>query len=81
MKIEFTKTALKQLSKLPKSEAKKITRKLHQLEQGPFNAKKLEGKLANRYVIRAWPYRIIYIITNNTIIQVDTIEHRQGVYK
>jgi len=79
MKIELTKTALKQLAKLPKSEAKKVTRKLHQLENDPFAAKKLEGKLKNRYVIRAWPYRIIFIIVNNTI-QIDTIEHRQGVY-
>jgi len=81
MKIELTKTAFRQLSRLPKSEAKKISRKLHQLEQDPFCSKKLEGKLKDRYAIRAWPYRIIYVIVRNTIIQVDNIEHRQRVYK
>ena len=80
MKIELTKTARKQYTKLPKSEAKKISRKLRQLQDDPFSAKKLEGKLSDRYVIRAWPYRIIYVIVNKTI-QVDTIEHRQGAYK
>lgn len=80
MKIELTKTALKQLSKLPRSEAKKIDRKLHELENDPFSSKKLEEKL-NKYVIRAWPYRIIYVIVRNVKIQIETIEHRQGVYK
>lgn len=80
MEIKLTETALKQLSKLPKSEAKKVSRKLRQLQNDPFSAKKLEGKLKDRYVIRAWPYRIIYVFVRNTI-QIDTIEHRQGVYK
>ena len=80
MKIEFTTTAFKQLSKLPKSEAKKVDRKLHQLEQDSFAAKKLEGKLKEKYVIRAWPYRIVYFIENQTIV-ISAIEHRQGVYK
>lgn len=80
MKIEFTKTSFRQLSKLPRSEAKKIDRKIHELEHNPFSAKKLEGKLKDRYVIRAWPYRIIYVIIRNTI-QVEIIEHRQGIYK
>lgn len=80
MKIKLTREAFKQLSKLPRSEAKKIDRKLHDLENNPFSAKKLEGRLKERYVVRAWPYRIIYVIENNTI-QIDIIEHRQGVYK
>ncbi len=80
MKIELTPTAKKQLKKLPKSEAKKIARKLFTLEISPYSGKKLEGKLKDRYSLRAWPYRIIYVITRNAI-QVETIEHRQGVYK
>ncbi len=81
MKIELTKIAFKQFSKLPRSEAKKIDRKLHELENDPFSAKKLEGKLKDRYVVRAWPYRTIYVIVRNVKIQVEIIEHRQGVYK
>jgi mRNA-degrading endonuclease RelE of RelBE toxin-antitoxin system len=81
MKIELTKTAFRQLSRLPKSEAKKIARKLYQLQDDPYSAKKLAGKLKDRYVVRAWPYRIIYVIARNMIIQIEIIEHRQGVYK
>ena len=80
MKIELTTTAFKQLSKLPKSEAKKVDRKLHQLKQDSFTAKKLEGKLKEKYSIRAWPYRIVYFIENQTIV-ISAIEHRQSVYK
>lgn len=80
MKIELSSTAFKQLSKLPKSEAKKVDRKLYQLQKKPSFAKKLEGKLKDKYVIRAWPYRIMFVILRDTII-VTTIEHRQGVYK
>ena len=81
MEIELTATAKKQLKKLPRSEAKKIARKLLSLPSSPYSAKKLEGKLKDRYVVRAWPYRIIYVIIPNGIIQVEVIEHRQGVYK
>lgn len=81
MEIELTPTAKKQLKKLPKSEVKKIARKLFSLESNPHSAKKLEGKLKDRYVIRAWPYRIIYVIVHNSKIQIEIIEHRQGVYK
>lgn len=80
MKIKLSNTAFKQLSKLPKSDAKKVDRKLHQLQNEHSFAKKLEGKLKDKYVIRAWPYRIIFIILRETIV-VTTIEHRQGVYK
>lgn len=80
MEIELTSTAKKQLKKLPKSEVKKVARKLLSLASNPYAAKKLEGKLKGRYALRVWPYRIIYVISGKTI-QVDTIEHRQGVYK
>lgn len=80
MKIELTQTAKKQLKKIPKPETAKVARKLISLQTSPYLGKKLEGKLKDRYSVRAWPYRIIYVINNNTII-IDTIEHRQGVYK
>lgn len=80
MEIELTPTAKKQLKKLPKPDIKKIARKLFFVGELPYSGKKLEGKLKNHYSIRAWPYRIIYIIENN-IIHINTIEHRQGVYK
>ena len=82
MKIELSRGAAKQLEKLPKDEARKVVRKLHFLESTPLSGKKLSGKLNEEYSVRAWPYRIIYIIiSSDKIILIEKIEHRQGVYK
>lgn len=81
MRVELTAKARKQLVKLPKIEVKKIVKKIHFLEISPYAGKKLKGKLSERYSLRAWPYRTIYVITKSgSKIQIDTIEHRQGVY-
>ena len=82
MTVELTKKAKSQLKKLPKQQATKITRILLALQWTPLLGKKLEGKLQDRYSLRAWPYRIIYqIFTDNKIVLINTIEHRQGAYK
>lgn len=82
MKIELTLKALKQIKKLPKNEAKKITRKLLSLEANPFSGKKLKGELKDRYSLRAWPYRIIYVVlAKKSKVQIEVIEHRQRIYK
>lgn len=82
MTVELTKKAKGQLKKFPKREAAKIARKLLALRGSPLIGKKLEGKLRDRYSLRAWPYRIIYqIFTDTNTVLVDTIEHRQGAYK
>lgn len=80
MKIELTKNATKQLSSLQKTEAKKVIKKLLLLTEFPHSGKKLEGDLKNKYSMRAWPFRIIYNLDNSKIT-VESIEHRQGVYK
>lgn len=81
MNVELTETAREQFKKLPKPEAKKVARKLLRLQHDPYSGKKLEGKLKDRYSLRAWPYRIIYVFSSRTIIQVEVIEHRKGAYK
>lgn len=82
MKVEFTKSAERQFNRLPNAEIKKVARKLLALENNPYSGKKLEGKLKDWYALRAWPYRILYIIdTRTNTVFIDTIEHRQGVYK
>ena len=82
MRVEFTKAADKEFEQLPRAEMKKVARKLLALENNPYSGKKLEGKLKDRYSLRAWPYRILYIIDpKNQTVYIDTIEHRQGVYK
>jgi mRNA-degrading endonuclease RelE of RelBE toxin-antitoxin system len=82
MNLKLSKIAEKQFRALPKSEAKKVSRKLILLKETPFTGKKLQGELANQYSLRAWPYRIIYkVIDSQKLIWVDVIEHHQGVYK
>jgi mRNA-degrading endonuclease RelE of RelBE toxin-antitoxin system len=79
MKLDYTKTAQKDIRKLPPEQRKKILKKLKILTQLPLSGKKLEGEYKDQRVIRAWPYRIIYEIRGNTIY-VLTVKHRQGAY-
>lgn len=82
MNVIISPKAGKQLQKLRTNEAMKITRKLRELESTSFAGKLLTGKLKNHYSLRAWPYRIVYqIFKDRGVILIDTIEHRQGVYK
>ena len=82
MRIIVTPKALAQRKRLLKSEVDKIEQKLRLLEMNPYLRKKLEGKFAGLYTLRAWPYRIIYFIDNKqkTIFAVSIL-HRQGAYK
>ncbi len=82
MNIELTKTAYQDLKKLPKPNTLKVARKLAVLSLNPFLGKKLNGKLAGFYSLKAWPYRIIYAINQvEKSIKIASIEHRQGAYK
>ena len=67
---------------MPKSEQIKIKKRLLVLEQNPKEGKKLSGKLLGIRSLKAWPYRIIYLIEEKKKqIFVVTIAHRQEVYK
>lgn len=79
MQVIITPEAQKQYKHLPKSEQNKIKRKLVLLEQDHLQGKKLSGKLSEIRSLKAWPYRILYIIKENKVVIV-TIAHRQGVY-
>ena len=82
MDIIIAKDAQKRYKRLPKSEQLKIKKKLAALSKDPGSGKKHEGKLRGRYVIRAWPYRIIYSISKDeSRLEVSDILHRQGAYK
>jgi len=80
--VIFSKEAENDYSKLPKTEQKKINRKISYLSLNPSVGKLLRGKLEGSYAIRAWPYRIIYeIVGRPANIAILRIQHRQGVYK
>ncbi|GAB4316288.1 type II toxin-antitoxin system RelE/ParE family toxin [Cyanobacterium aponinum UTEX 3222] len=83
-KIEYSKTAIKKLNKIPKNLVKRIQNKLTEIAQNPYrenpNLKKLVGREGYRLRIGDW--RIIYEINNDRIvILVLEIDTRGGIYK
>lgn len=80
MKLEYKPQAVKQLKKLPKTEVIKIIRKLELLAKDSTAGKQLKGELADLRSLRAWPYRIVYKVTSDSVV-IYSIVHRQGVYK
>jgi len=82
MQVIITPHATHQFNALPKSEQKKVKRKIITIEDNPFIGKKLSAELEGQRRVRAWPYRILYLIDKkmNTIF-ITSILHRQGAYK
>ncbi len=82
MQVIITPKAQKQYEHLPKSEQKKVKKKLQSLETDPYTGKKLTGEFSELRSVRAWPYRIIYYIHEQSQkLYITSIQHRQGVYK
>ncbi len=82
MEIVLSKKTARQFSRLPKTEQAKIKKKLLFLQKNPLVGKKLEGDLETERSLRAWPYRIIYMINKTEKrIEISDILHRQGAYK
>lgn len=82
MKVLLTTDAEKHFIKLSGPERSKIEKKLFLLKENPLAGKKLAGKYADEYSLRAWPYRIIYIVNKRKEeVVILTIIHRQGAYK
>lgn len=80
--LVLTKDSEKEFSKLPKSEQKKIIKKLRSIELNPLSGKPLAGELRGNYTVRAWPYRIIYEFKKkDSVVLINKIQHRQSVYK
>jgi mRNA-degrading endonuclease RelE of RelBE toxin-antitoxin system len=82
MKVFLTAEVRKQLEKIPRNQRSKIYRKFEVLGENPGIGKKLKGEMADKHSLRAWPYRILYILDRNKDrILVVSIAHRQGIYK
>ncbi|MBM3205426.1 type II toxin-antitoxin system RelE/ParE family toxin [Candidatus Shapirobacteria bacterium] len=81
MQVIITPKALRQYQHLSKPDQSKIRKRLLILEKNPQEGKKLSGKLLGIRSLKAWPYRIIYLIDRKQKqIFVITIAHRQGAY-
>ena len=81
-KIEFKKSAFKELSTIPKADLKKIVNKINNLAINPMpkGYTKLTGY--DLYRIRQGNYRILYSIESHfLIIYIIKIGHRKDVYK
>jgi len=79
--LRFLPKAEKELNKIDIKLREKILIALDRIAQNPYSGKKLAGEYKNHYVCRAWPYRIIYLVTKNLLlVLVVRISHRQGVY-
>ena len=80
MEIFYKPSVSKQLKKIPKSEIKKIAKKLILLAENPYSGKPLKREFEGEYSLKVWPYRIIYHVQGKKII-ILSIAHRQNVYK
>ncbi len=81
-KIEFKRSASKELNSLPNSEIKKILSSIDQLIENPrpINSKKLSA--SERYRLRVGDYRILFEIKDQILIgYIIKIAHRKDVYR
>lgn len=82
IRVEYSRTAEKQLEKLPRDKQISVLRKIDQLKSDPHLGKKLKGEFADFYSLKVWPYRIIYrFLPREKLIFINVIQHRQNVYK
>lgn len=81
MKVDLSPRAQKDILKLPRSQQKKISKKIRLLKEDILSGKKLGGELEEQRSLRAWPYRILYFIKSDHTAWVVTIQHRQSAYK
>jgi len=81
-KVIIPKFALKELSKIDKTNQQSVFDKIKELEKGNFNNhKSLKGKHKGKFRKRAGNYRIVYLKENDILlITVIRIAHRKEVY-
>jgi addiction module RelE/StbE family toxin len=77
--LTFTKEFLKRLKRLDRQTQIRILRELKILEDKPFASKQLVGRLSELKSFRIGDYRVIYQVSERTII-IRTIGHRKKVY-
>ncbi len=71
MQISFKLSAEKELKKFPKSEQKKVLRKIKLLSESPLAGKLLKGELVGLRSLRAWPYKIYYFFNKSELLIVS----------
>lgn len=82
--VRFVKDAVRDLEKLDKATARRITRKINWLAENAeiIEPKGLRSNLAGLAKIREGDYRIIYeIVHAEEILVIHFVGHRREVYK
>jgi mRNA interferase RelE/StbE len=82
-KIEWKRSALKELEKLPRPIISKVVSAVDNLSSNPFpqGVRKLMGSESS-YRIRLGDYRVLYsVIEKRLIIEIIRVGHRKDVYK
>ena len=82
-KIEWKRSATKELEKLPRPMISKIVSAVDNLSSNPYpqGVRKLVNT-QNSYRIRVGDYRVLYIIAENKlIVEIIRVRHRKDVYR
>ncbi len=82
-KIEWKRSATKELKKLPKETIPRVLRAIEQLAQNPrpVGVRKIVGAEHN-YRIRVGNYRIVYSIVESAfVIEIIRVGHRKDIYR
>jgi mRNA interferase RelE/StbE len=82
-KIEWKRSALKELEELPSPMISKVVSAVDNLSSNPFpqGVRKLMGSESS-YRIRLGDYRVLYsVIEKRLIIEIIRVGHRKDVYK
>ena len=82
-KIEWRRSAIKELEKLPRPIISKIVSAVDNLSSNPYpeGVRKLVGS-ENSYRIRIGDYRVLYnIIKNKLIVEIVRVGHRKDIYR
>lgn len=80
--LHILRSAQKNTRRLPKHIRQRLPQIFTFIQQNPIVGVKLHGHLAGYYKYRFGDYRIVYIFfKKESVVEIQTIEHRQGVYK
>lgn len=82
-RIEFKKSSAKALKAIPKTDQRRIARKIDSLAENPPNLEKTKMKGNNPFhKIRVGVYRIVYEIHDDVLlILIVKIGHRKDIYR
>jgi mRNA interferase RelE/StbE len=82
-RIEWKKSAIRELRSLPRELVSRIVNAVGELSSNPFpdGVKKLRGA-EQTFRIRIGSYRVVYTVTKaTTMIEVIRVGHRKNVYE